>query len=228
VKYASDRRTLGGVSRSALLATLVGLGAAGSCGDPGAVTRRAQERTPQSLADLGASVIEDAPPPFEPPPLTAALHVPLAYSETGRGALELTADPDEHEIRVGLLVGVPVAETRWERCKRVRLVIDGTAEMLKARYWGSPMGDEGVYDAVGVELTIVQVRAMIGARVVRAELCGDALELPASERAELRDFVDEFDHLASPGRPSPPPPPPTAEPDVDPDYSFVPLEDAPA
>jgi hypothetical protein len=182
-----------GMARTVAASLLVLLGLSGA---------PANEATP----DEEMSVIEDAPFDYEPPTLTAQLHFDAPSSRLGFGALDLSAHPEDHELRVGVTLGAAVDEKRWESCPMLLVDIDGEHAKLATSYFGVPM-EGGVYDAVSVELSIEHVRAMVAARSVTASLCGDELRLDAAERARLFDFVRRFEEMATYDGPPPPAPP---------------------
>lgn len=161
-------------------------------------------------------IIADAPEAFDPPSLTAAITYDNPNSQLGWGSFDLSAYPELHEIRVGLMMGTPVSATRWNRCPALDLRIDGRPFRLPARYTGVPMAG-GVYDAITVELTIEHVRAMAGAQDVTADLCGDVATLSEERLRTLESFVRRFEEMATHDGPSPPSPPPEFDPMVGPD-----------
>jgi hypothetical protein len=159
------------------------------------------------------SVIEDAPPPYEPPTLTASVPVddPPAFA-VGSASLDLSAHPEKHEIRVSLMVGAPVAHERWRGCRDLRLEVDGDPIELSVTYSGVAM-QNGSYDAVTAELSIEHVRAMSHATDVRATVCGDVVYPRAERLGSLRDFVHRFEEMATHDGPSLPAPPPEFDPE---------------
>lgn len=166
----------------------------------------AGEAAPGDAADDGMRVIEDAPFEYEPPTLTAQLHLDVPESKLGFGALDSSAHPEDHELRVGVTLGAAVDEKRWDLCPMLLVDIDGIHAKLETKYFGVPM-EGGVYDAVSVELSIEHVRAMVSAESVTASLCGDELRLEPAERAQLLDFVRRFEEMATYDGPPPPAPP---------------------
>lgn len=143
---------------------------------------------------------------LDAPPVSAELTYRSQRSLLGWGNFDLSADPDYDEIHVQLLLGTPASRRHWDRCEELRLQIDGVTERVRTKYAGVPMRD-GVFDAVTAELSILTVRAMAGATSVRADLCGEHVELDPSARARLVDFVRRFDTLGIYDGPSLPKPP---------------------
>ncbi len=159
------------------------------------------------LSAWGSGVMADADPPYTPPSLTAELRYQAPQSALGWGSVDLSAHPEDHEIRVSVMLGAPVAGARWEHCKELHMRVDGEETKHPTRYSGVPMDGGGVYDAVSVELTIDDVRRMSRGRDVHLGLCGDVLSLPAAERASLSSFVRRFEEMATYDGPPPPKPP---------------------
>ncbi len=143
-----------------------------------------------------------------PPPLALTIHYDDPSSELGWGSFDLSARPMEHEFRVDLMVGAAVRTPRWRYCGAGELAIDGRHKMLPLRWSGVPMA-EGLYDAVTVDITIEDVRAMSSAEHVEVEVCGDRVALQRSQLRDLGDFVRRFEEMATyDGPPAPAPPPP--------------------
>lgn len=154
----------------------------------------------------GLEVIADAPPAFTPPSLTAAMRCDAPVSVLGWLSVDLSAHPEDHEFRVNATFGAPLSAERWQGCRNLELDVDGVITRVETRYSGVPM-ERGVYDAVNVELTIDDVRRIASARRVRANLCGDQMVLPRTERAALSSFVRRFEEMATyDGPPAPSPP----------------------
>lgn len=161
---------------------------------------------PTPMPAPGLEMMADAASGFTPPSLTAAVRCDAPVSVLGWLSVDLSAHPEEHEFRVIATFGAPLSAERWQGCRVLELDVDGAVTRVETRYTGVPM-ERGVYDAVNVELTIDDVRRIAGARRVRANLCGDEMELPRAERAALSSFVRRFDEMATYDGPSPPSPP---------------------
>ncbi|MBW2460245.1 MAG: hypothetical protein JRH11_01280 [Deltaproteobacteria bacterium] len=161
---------------------------------------------PTPIPAPGLKVIADAASRFTPPSLTAAVRCDAPVSVLGWLSVDLSAHPEKHEFRVIATFGAPLSAERWQGCRVLELDVDGAVTRVETRYTGVPM-ERGVYDAVNVELTIDDVRRIAGARRVRANLCGDEMELPRAERAALSSFVRRFDEMATYDGPPPPSPP---------------------
>lgn len=146
----------------------------------------------------------------EPPPLSVTFQYDDPLAELGWGSFDLTARPNEHEIRVDLMVGAAVRDARWRYCGAGQLLIDGEPKWLPLEWRGVPMAD-GVYDAVSVDITIDDVRRMAVATEVAVELCGDRVTLTPAQRAALPDFVRRFEEMATYDGPSAPEPRPALD-----------------
>lgn len=157
----------------------------------------------------------DEPRPVAPAPLAVALRYPDPSSNVGWGSLDLSAHPMEHEIRVDMMVGAAVSATRWRYCGAGELSVDGRRQILPLRYSGVPM-DDGLYDAVTVDITIEDVRRMADADDVEVVLCGHRVSLSRDQLGSLHDFVRRFEEMATYEGPPAPEPRPTLdwEPDV--------------
>lgn len=131
------------------------------------------------------------------PSLRATLPYANPAARLGYGGIQLWAGPERDELRLSAIIDAPAKETRWVGCTQVELWVDGELVSISARYVGGPM-EGGVYDAVQLELGIEQLRRLARARRARGAVCGDPLEIGASQRATLADFVDWFDRLAMP------------------------------
>jgi len=180
------------------------------------------QETPEVPPALALDVIADAEPAYTPPSLRAAVRYENVQSPLGWGSVDLSAHPEDHEFRVNVMLGAPVAARRWDHCKELSMDVDGVETKHVTRYSGVDMAT-GVYDAVSVELTIDDVRRMARGHEVRVGLCGDAMTLPAAERASLSDFVSRFEEMAT--YEGPPPPKPPRELDTEPEAAE--LEAAP-
>jgi hypothetical protein len=170
--------------------------------------------------------IDDARPSFVPPSLTASIRYTSDRSSVGWGSFDLTARPEFHEFRVGLMVGLPTHYGRWGACRRLDLMIDGQRVVLPARYSGVPMKG-GVYDAVTSELTISDVRAMAHAHLVSADLCGEAVSLPTEQLGGLNDFVRRFEEMATYDGPPPPARPRDLDEAIEPSFERIANEPSP-
>lgn len=135
-------------------------------------------------------------PAANPPPLELTFHYEDPRSELGWGNLALSARPMEHEIRVDMMVGAPVRTPRWRYCGAGELSIDGRTKMLPLQWSGVPM-QSGVYDAVTVDITIEDVRAMSRAHDVSVEVCGDRVALRREQLRDLGGFVRRFEEMAT-------------------------------
>src|SRR5687768_11904838 len=107
-----------------------------------------------------------------PPPLAWTHSYEDPSSALGYGTLDLSARPMQHEIRVDMMVGAPMRAPRWRYCGAGALSIDARHKILPLRWSGVPMGS-GLYDAVTVDITIEDVRAMSRAESVTVDVCGD-------------------------------------------------------
>lgn len=131
-----------------------------------------------------------------PPPLELTILYDDPRSELGWGNLALSARPMEHEIRVDMMVGAPVRTPRWRYCGAGELSIDGRRTILPLQYSGVPM-QSGIYDAVTVDITIEDVRAMSRADDVSVTVCGDRVALRREQLLDLGGFVRRFEEMAT-------------------------------
>lgn len=128
------------------------------------------------------------------------LRFPYANAEAllGYGTVRMWARPERDEIRVTAIVDAPAKEARWRACEQAELVADGRRIELAPDYIGRPMSASGTYDAVRVELGIHELRRVARAARVHGTVCGDPLELTASQRRSIARFVRWFDRIAQP------------------------------
>ena len=134
--------------------------------------------------------------PARPPTVTALFSLRHPASVVGHGTMQLGADPQMHEFRVSLLLGTAVTEPRWATCNDLGVAIDNRWLGLSSSYTMVNMYP-GVYEALRAEASIVEVRLMAVAAYVSLEACGDRLVLGGEELQKLREFVRQFDAMAS-------------------------------
>lgn len=133
------------------------------------------------------------------PSLELRFPVPNQHASLGWGAVHLWARPDVDHVGVTALLDAPARTTRWRQCDAVYLRIDNRVERVDARYVGRPMeAVDRVYDAVQLQLNILQLRKMALAQTLTAVACGDPFEITELQRDSLLRFVEWFDALASP------------------------------
>ena len=199
-----------GIGALALVASL-GLAAQASrsiLARQGADGEGAERRDPMA----GSVAVEERP--HAPPALRAELPFRSASSELGWGSVRLLGHPREDELAVRAVLATAATTRRWREGCRVELRAGERAIAHAASYVGVTRRS-GAYDAVRVELTIEELRAMAHAPVVQGTVCGDPFALGDAQRATLRAFVDEFDELATERAPSRETELPLAPPDPD-------------
>ncbi len=139
------------------------------------------------------------------PSLSTELRFDADRSPLGWGSFDLSALPEQDEIRVDLLICMPSSTAAWRQCDRMLRMADDQVRQREAEWAGVPMRD-GVYDAVRVRLTIEDVRLLVSATKAASEICGEQMPLPADTREALSQFVRRFDEIAGGNAPSAPTP----------------------
>jgi hypothetical protein len=176
--------------RIALLVVLAG------CGSTAATT--------QPESDTDPELIGDDPGPEPSVRASLSFDEPSALLSTGN--VDLSARPEHHEFRVHLMVGAARVERRWAGCRKLELRLDGRTIAADSVDASSDLSN-GVYDAVGADFTIAEVRSIAAAREAVLDVCGTAIPLHASDRSSLDGFIRAFDAMATYDGPAPPPPP---------------------
>lgn len=120
----------------------------------------------------------------------------------GYGAVHLWARPALDHVRVSAIIDSPADARRWRRCEAITMRLDDGERELRARYVGRPLSDGGSYEAIQLRFGIHELREMARARSARMVVCGDRLEVTAEQQRTLGRFVEWFDHIATPRRPS--------------------------
>lgn len=195
---------LGGevLRRATVFGTLVGLvGAAAVLVSCGAV--RSSTAVPAWAATL-------------PEGMSAAGDLMLRQGESDRPALELSfpwgnpraslgwggarlwARPSTDNVSVSAIFDAPSDRARWLGCEEAELEIDGRRVRVPARYVGRPMQEGGHYDAVQLDLDVLQIRKIVLGRTLGGHVCGDPFTITEAQRGALRRFVEHFDRIARP------------------------------
>jgi len=121
------------------------------------------------------------------------------HSTLGWGAMHLWARPHQDHVSVTALLDAPSERARWQGCDSIDLRLDNRVQRVTARYVGRAMGSElGHYDAVQLELDVLDLRKIVNARRVVGVACGDRFEITAAQRASVARFVEWFDSMAVP------------------------------
>lgn len=117
----------------------------------------------------------------------------------GWGGVHLWARPAVDNVSVSAIVDAPAPTQRWRECEAAVLDIDGRQVEVSAQYVGREMqGGGGFYDAVQLDLDVLQLRKIVLGRQLGGHICGDAFTMTEDQRATLARFVDWFDTIAEP------------------------------
>jgi hypothetical protein len=167
-----------------------------SCGAPR--TRHDPQALPDGTPVAGRVAIEGYAE-------RAAVHAEIPWATSGSiwgwGTLRVWGRPRNDEIRVHAILDVATPARRWGASCEVRMWIDGRElAQQTGSYVGRPMRS-GVYDAVGLELGIEDLRAIADAERVHGTVCGDRFEIGSPQRATVAAFLEHFDRLAIPFEP---------------------------
>lgn len=167
-----------------------------SCG----ATRVAQEEAtlPNGSPIRGWTAVEGV---ASAPALRAEVPWVNRDASLGWGAMRIWGRPLEDVVRVSAIVDAPARARRWAATCEVRLRADGREIVTTGGYVGRPM-EQGVYDAVRIDLGIEDLRAIGAAGAVEGVVCGDRFVLDAPQRATVQSFVEQFDDLAVPHGPT--------------------------
>lgn len=134
--------------------------------------------------------------------LRAEMPFRTGVSNVGWGMLRLDARPADDEVRVRVVVDAPTQAPRWTGPCALVLDVDGERTSLDVEPAGARLKAGGFHDAVRVSIGIDVLRRIARASEVRAEVCGDSIELGAERGRTLEDFVERFDALALPAAPA--------------------------
>ncbi len=183
--------------RIAVIGLLAGL--LGSCGG---LTGRASPPAWAATLPEGMAVEGDLtvrPEEREHPALELRFPWANARSSLGWGGVHLWARPAVDHVSVSAIVDAPAAASRWAACDEAILRIDGREVRVPARYVGRPMSDgQGHYDAVQLDLDVLQLRKIALGRELSGHICGDPFALAPGQRDTLGRFVRWFDAIAVP------------------------------
>lgn len=117
----------------------------------------------------------------------------------GWGAVHLWARPGVDHVGVTAIIDAPADAARWTGCDDVGVRFGRAERRVSAVHIERPLGTtEGVYEAVSVQLDILQVRKLADAPLVTLDVCGDPLVLTDAQRDSLQRFVEWFDEIATP------------------------------
>lgn len=138
----------------------------------------------------------------ETPHLRAELPWSNESSLYGWGSVRLIGRPREDELSVRVIVDAPARLRRWDAECSLAVDAQDTHIERRVRYAGAPMDGGAVYDAISVDLGVEDLRRLARAGTVAGTVCGDAIVLGEAQLRTLRDFLAQFDEIATRARPS--------------------------